>query len=105
MRAPRSDDTSLTSTADRIPDPAGVPLETVWSEEWEKNVLAAALEAVKRLISPKQFQMFDMHVLQNLSVQDTVRTLRVSAASVYMAKHRVTRLVRREVKRLEQKFA
>ena len=95
----------MTSTADRIPDPAGVPLETVWSEEWEKNVLAAALEEVKRLVRPKQFQMFDLHVLQNLSVQDTARTLRVSAASVYMAKHRVTRLVRREVKRLEQKFA
>ena len=100
--APFSEDTGSTGPMERIPDPAGVPLDAVWQEEWEKHLMAAALERVKRLVSPRQFQMFDLHVLQKQSVPDTARTLQVSVASVYMAKHRVARLVRKEVQKLER---
>jgi hypothetical protein len=41
--------------------------------------------------------MFDLHGRQELSVKDTARTFQASAASVYMAKHRVARLVRKEL--------
>ena len=102
--APPSDDTSLTSTTNRIPDPAEFPLEKVWDEEWEKNLLSAALEQLKRQVSAKQYQMFDLQVLQDLSVPDTARTLRVSVASVYMAKHRLSRLLKKEVQKLERKL-
>ena len=88
---------------DRIADPDGVAFETMWSEEWEKNLMAAALEQVKRQVSPKQYQMFDLHTLQNLSVQDTAQTLQVSVASVYMAKHRVARLLKKAIKELQKK--
>ena len=64
--------------------------------------MAAALERVKRQVSPRQFQIFDLHVLQNVPVQQTARTLQASVASVYMAKRRVARLVRRELERLEK---
>jgi RNA polymerase sigma-70 factor (ECF subfamily) len=97
------DDTGLTDTVDRIADPGGVAFETMWSEEWEKNLMAAALEQVKRQVSPKQYQMFDLHALQNLSVQDTAQTLQVSVASVYMAKHRVARLLKKVIKELQKK--
>ena len=97
------DDTGLTDTVDRIPDPGGIAFETMWSEEWEKNLMAAALEQVKRQVSPKQYQMFDLHALQNLSVQNTAQTLQVSLASVYMAKHRVARLLKKAIKELQKK--
>lgn len=100
--AMRSDDTGSTGEMERIPDPAGVPLDAVWQEEWEKHLMAAVLERVKRLVSPRQFQVFDLHVLQKQSVSETARTLQVSVASVYMAKHRVARLVRKEVQKLER---
>jgi hypothetical protein len=45
----RSDDTGSTATLDRIPDPAEVRLESVWQEEWQKQLMTAALERVKRL--------------------------------------------------------
>ena len=98
----RSDDTGSTGEIERIPDPAGVVLDAVWQEEWEKHMMAAALERVKRQVSPRQFQMFDLHVRQKLSVQDTARTLQASVASVYMARHRVARLVKKEVRKLER---
>ena len=66
--------------------------------------MAVALEQVKRQVSPKQYQMFDLHVLQNLSAQDTASTLQVSAASVYMAKHRLSRLLKKEVGKLEREI-
>jgi RNA polymerase sigma-70 factor (ECF subfamily) len=77
-------------------------LDELWQEEWEKHLMAAALERVKRQVSPRQFQMFDLHVLQKQSVQETARTLQASVASVYMAKHRVARLVKKEIKKLDR---
>jgi DNA-directed RNA polymerase specialized sigma24 family protein len=62
--------------------------------------MAAALERVKRQVSPRQYQMFDLHVLQNLSVAETARTLRVSVAAVYMAKSRLSRQVERALRTL-----
>src|SRR6266516_3609781 len=97
------DDTGLTDTVDRIPDPGGVAFETVWGEEWTKNLMAAALEQVKRQVSPKQYQMFDLHTLQNLPVRDAARTMQVSVASVYMAKHRVARLLKKAIQELQKK--
>jgi len=84
----------------RLPDPAGDCLEGVWNEEWEQHVLRTALERVKASVSVKQFQMFDLHVRQGLSVAETARALGSTMASVYMAKSRVGRLVRREIARL-----
>jgi RNA polymerase sigma-70 factor (ECF subfamily) len=97
-----SDDTSSTGTMERVPDPAGVGLEAVWKEEWEKHLMSTALEQVKRQVSPRQFQMFDLHVLQKISVQETARTLQVSVASVYMAKYRLGALLKKELKALAQ---
>jgi RNA polymerase sigma-70 factor (ECF subfamily) len=97
----REDDGS-TGPMERIPDPGGVGLEAVWEAEWEKHVLAAALERVKRQVSPRQFQMFDLQVCQKLSVAQTARLLQASVASVYMAKRRVGRRVRKAVTALKE---
>jgi RNA polymerase sigma-70 factor (ECF subfamily) len=100
-RGRRPDDTGSTGTLERIPDPADVALEALWTEEWETHLMASALERVKCQVSPRQFQIFDLHVLQKLSVRETARTLQASVASVYMAKHRLSALVRKEVRKLE----
>ena len=65
--------------------------------------MAAALERVKRQVSPRQFQMFDLHVLQQLPVSETAQTLQASVASVYVAKYRVARLVKKEIEKLERR--
>lgn len=96
-----TDDTQATGPMERVPDPAGVPLEAVWREEWAKHAMDAALERVKRQVSARQFQIFDLHVRQGLSLAETARVLQASLASVYMAKHRVARLVKQEIQRLE----
>ena len=99
---PWSDGTGSMNPIDNVPDPASLALDTVWHIEWEKHLMSVALERVKQQVSPRQFQMFDLYVLQNQSVQETARTLQASVASVYVAKHRVARLVKKEVRKLER---
>src|SRR5439155_24536274 len=52
--APR--DRSHTPTTARIPDPAGFELEKVWEQEWQNNLINAALERVQRQTSAKHYQ-------------------------------------------------
>jgi RNA polymerase sigma-70 factor (ECF subfamily) len=94
------DDTRRTATVERVADPAGVNLEAVWNQEWEKNLAEAAMERVKRKVKAKQFQMFELYVLQEWPVREVGRMLGVSAAQVYLAKHRIGRLVKGEMRRL-----
>ena len=100
--APRArDGTSRTDTIDRVPDPASLNLDSVWEEEWKKNLLDAAIQLVKQQVTPKQFQIFDLSVLRELSVTEVTSLLKVNAAQVYLARYRVGALVKKEAKRLE----
>jgi RNA polymerase sigma factor (sigma-70 family) len=94
-------DTSRTDTVNRAPDPASLELDSVWEEEWQRNLLDAAIERVKQQVAPKQFQIFDLSVLRDLPVGDVTKLLKVNAAQVYLTRHRVGALIKKEVKRLE----
>ena len=97
----RDSEAILASELERIPDPAGVDLEAIWDEEWEKNLADAALARVKQQVNPRQFQMFNFYVLKQWPVKEVAKTLDVTVAQVYLAKHRISALVKKEVKRLQ----
>jgi RNA polymerase sigma factor (sigma-70 family) len=99
---PQGDDTGSTGPLERIPDAAGGTLDALWREEWQHHLMNTALERVKRQVSPRQFQMFDLHVRQGLSAPETARALQASVASVYMARYRVGQLLKKEVRKLER---
>jgi RNA polymerase sigma factor (sigma-70 family) len=81
--------------------PVGFELEAIWDQEWEKNQLDAALERVKRQVPPEQFQIFDLYCLEQWPAQKIARTLGVTVGRVYLAKHRVSRLLKKEIRKLE----
>jgi len=87
-------------TPGAFPEPAGCDFESIWDEEWEKNILAAAIDRVKRQVNPGQYQLYDLYVMQGWPVAKVARELGVSAGRVYLAKHRVGRLLKKEVARL-----
>jgi RNA polymerase sigma-70 factor (ECF subfamily) len=89
------------ATVDQLPDVSDTGLEAIWDEEWQQHLVSAALEQVKRQVSDRQFQIFDLHAVQNWPVAEVARALRVSAAQVYLAKHRIGRLLKIEVKKLQ----
>jgi len=98
-----AEDSSRTSTVERVPDPAGNELEAIWDQEWRTALLNQALAAVKPRVDAKQWQMFDLCALKEWSVSEVVKALGVSAGRVYLAKHRVSLLVKKELKRLEKR--
>lgn len=95
------DDATRTATIERLPDPAA-DLEAMWDEEWEKHLLTIATERVKRQVKAEHFQMFDLYVLQHWPVRDVARVLNVGTGQVYLAKHRVGSLLKKEIRKLEQ---
>ena len=98
----RSDDTASTPTIERIPDPAIPEFGAEWDAAWEKNLLAQALERVREKIDDRQFQVFDLCVAKGWPAADVAQTLGISVARVYLAKHRVSTLLKTEVQRLEK---
>ncbi|MBI2928134.1 MAG: sigma-70 family RNA polymerase sigma factor [Verrucomicrobia bacterium] len=81
------------------------PSESAWDAEWERNLLDAALERVKGKVSALHFQMFDYYAVKGWAVAEVARTLEVSRPQVYLAKHRVAALLKKELKRLEAEGA
>jgi RNA polymerase sigma-70 factor (ECF subfamily) len=94
-------DTSRTATVEKVPDEESVKLEQHWNEEWQKNLVDVAIERVKHNVADRQFQIFDLYVLKEWPVAEVKRMLHVSTAQVYLAKHRVAALIKKEVKKLE----
>lgn len=80
-----------------IPDTAGETFAKIWDREWQNNVMKAAIERVKMKISPQQFQIFDYNVLRGMSAGEVRSKLGVSIAQVYLAKHRVGAVLKKEV--------
>jgi RNA polymerase sigma-70 factor (ECF subfamily) len=97
-----ADDSSGTATVERVPDPAGDHLEAIWDQEWRTTLLEAALARLKERVDARQWQIFDLHAIKQWSVADVAKTLGISTGRVYIAKHRISQLLKKEIKRLEQ---
>jgi len=92
-----------TTALERLPDEAaGAGLETLWEEEWEKNIVDVAMARVKGRVRPEHYQMFYLNVVKEVTAQKVASTFAVSVAQVYLVKHRVAHLIKSEVRRLER---
>lgn len=102
--SPGSGEADDTATVERIPDPAGVDLEAIWDQEWQKGLLEAAMQRLQRQVDPAHLQIFDLYCLQEWPAQTVAQTLGVSIGRVYLAKHRVGRLLKREIQALKREL-
>jgi RNA polymerase sigma-70 factor (ECF subfamily) len=78
-------------------------LEALWDQEWEKNLIDAAMERVKRKINAEHYQIFHLLLARGHSPAKVASLLKVSTARVYLVKHRVARLVQKEIELLKRK--
>lgn len=103
--APGSPETpTQTPTVERIPDPASINLEATWDQEWHENLYQLALERTKQKVSPDQFQIFDLYVTQAVPARQVARTLRVNLARVYLVKHRLQKILKAAIERLQNEL-
>jgi RNA polymerase sigma factor (sigma-70 family) len=91
-----------TATIERVPDPAGDALDAVWNDEWQRTLLDAAMARVKHKVSAKHFQIFDCAALKHWPATKVATELRVNIAQVYLVKHRVAGLLKKEIAALEK---
>jgi RNA polymerase sigma factor (sigma-70 family) len=96
------DDGSGTGLIERVADPNGNRLQALWDEEWERNIGDAAVQRVKQRIDAAQFQLFDFYVLKEWPVRKVAETFGVSVGRVYLAKHRVGKMIQSEIRDLER---
>lgn len=97
--APRQDGTR-TATIESVADSAGCDLHAIWDEEWQVHLLHTALDRLKRRVQPEHYEMYHLHVVKEQPARDVARTLGVSVAQVYLAKHRIGRSLKKELARL-----
>ncbi len=76
--------------------------DSLWQREWQQNLLRAAITRIKQKVSPRQFQIFDFHVLQGMPTDEVARKLGVNPALIYLAKHRVGQQLRHEIENLRK---
>jgi RNA polymerase sigma factor (sigma-70 family) len=99
---PRSSTTCTANPIDLVPDPQTIIHDELWNDQWDQNLLDTALARVRRIVGGKQYQMFDLYALKNWPVKRVAATLAVHPAKVYLAKHRLSKMIRKEIKRLEK---
>ncbi len=90
--------------AERMPAPGLAPdaqIEQAWEEEWRQNLLERALERVRHRANPKHYQAFDYCLRQGLPALEVGRMLGMTAAQVYLAKHRVGLMLKRAAAEVE----
>lgn len=72
-------------------------VQDAWEAEWRGQVLAAAMERLKRQVKAQHFQIFECCLVRGWSPARTAAELRVNIAQVYLIKHRLTGLLKKHV--------
>ena len=98
----RADDTRLTGTLDRLPGEDARSFGQLWDNEWKESLLEVAIARLKKKVDPKQFQIFDCYVRKEWPAQKVAERLRVNVGQVYLARHRISALLKKEIKALEK---
>ncbi len=102
QRPTREGEDRMTATMDQFADGRAHAVEDLWEQEWKQNLLDAAITRLKKKVDPKQFQIFDCSVHKEWPVQKVAERLRVSVGQVYLARHRVAALLKKEIKALQK---
>jgi RNA polymerase sigma-70 factor (ECF subfamily) len=102
-RSPSGGGTSETSTAAEVcvADPSGNALENIWNQEWDRHLLDEALKCVQQESSPAHYQIFYLQVIKQLPAKKVAETLGVEIGQVYLVKHRLSKIFKETLKRLE----
>ena len=90
-----------TDLIEQIPDPVGEQIEQVWNAEWRQNLIDAAMQRIKRQVKPKHYQIFELAIVKAWPPGKVADALGVNLGYVHLIKHRVGKLIAKEIKRLE----
>ncbi len=79
-------------------------LDTVWESEWRQHLLDRALRRVQEVVTARSIQIFQLSAVQGWSTEEIAGSLAISRARVYLARHRVGRMVAREIEAMKKEL-
>ncbi len=88
---------------ERIADPDAAP-DALWDEEWRDHLLKRALLRVRGMVSARSYQIFHLSTVKGWSVDQVKESLRTGRTQIYLARHRVGRLVKKELDSLRKEL-
>jgi RNA polymerase sigma-70 factor (ECF subfamily) len=98
---PEPADTASTAPVDRLAGDGLAAFHDAWEEEWQNHRLGAALTRLKSKVSAEHYQVFDCLLQKGWSAPKTARELGVNIAQVYLIKHRLSGLLKKEIAGME----
>lgn len=88
---------------DALRDPAAIEdLSIVLDAEVERELLKEAQERVRLRVKPTKWQAWQLTVEQNTSVIEAAQQLGIRVSDVYIARTRVTAMLKQEIERLDR---
>ena len=78
--------------------------DALWDEEWREHLLQRALQRVRGMVSARSYQIFYLCSVKGWSVDQVKENLRTGRTQIYLARHRVGRLVKRELETLRREL-
>jgi RNA polymerase sigma factor (sigma-70 family) len=99
--ARRDTRTNRTPTEARIPDPNN-DFEIKFDRDYRQTIQEAALEKVKHSVKAKHYQVYDLYVLKQWPAAKVAQVLGLNAGQIFIAKHRILALMKKEVQRLQK---
>ena len=84
---PLDDEQSTQLVDENHPMPDEV-LDEALKIKWKQLVKDSILARLRKTVSPLNYSIFELHVLQNVSSKETARILNVTQARVYLTKNR-----------------
>lgn len=88
------------SVLEELPDLHAIQPDAVWDREVREGLVQLALERTKKQVDAKMFQAFDLRINQGKPFGEVARALGMSHPALYLAKHRVSSVLKREWRRL-----
>ncbi|MDA8563344.1 sigma-70 family RNA polymerase sigma factor [Mariniblastus sp.] len=76
-----------------------------WEREFQKQIMLQAIEVVRPTSAPNTWAAFEMTAIQNLSMDEVVKSLGMTRGAIYVARSRVTSRLKSEVERLLEQEA
>ena len=90
------------AVAEEIEAQAGQTVaDDIWDEQWRTQIAEAALARVRTKVRPEQYQIFEQYVIHGQKAGAVAQAMGVSLITVYLTKHRITALLKKEAGRLE----
>jgi RNA polymerase sigma-70 factor (ECF subfamily) len=96
-----SGDGATEALIENMPDPVTLVPNQVWETDWQKNLAEVALARVRGRVDPRNYQLFDFYMNKEWPAKKVAERFGVSLSQVYLAKCRITAMLKLEIERLE----